>query len=257
MAHGETLAGVAIAPPQRLTIGIAVDTSPVAVAFAHLRVPKSQEPALARMATLDDAEERRLDEALRDSVPGYSIQALATQVREKSHIEDAPELVRLLAMLYAVRDRERVEPSDFLLEVERAARATNRPELVDPGVDWPSIRARIGRLLQSESLGVTAKAFDVLSEHERMFCGARVLTDMRPIFASSTNRPPQAFVLVHELRISYHEGDELKSVYIAMDSDDIRSLRDILARASEKEASLEVLSTKTAPLLKARSHERP
>jgi hypothetical protein len=52
------------------------------------------------------------------------------------------------------------------------------------------------------------------------------------------------------LRITYHEGDALKSFYLAMDTGDIESLRDVLDRADKKAKNLRpVLENAKVPYL--------
>jgi len=224
-----------------------------------LQVPESQEDALARLVHLEREQHVALSRALHEAKAGFSIVGLAHRVSEASGLDPRAvyDVVRLLAMLYRVRDREQVSPEEFLSEVERAAKETGRADLTETSIDWHDVRQRVAELLShTQSLGVTAKALDVLTEHERVFCDARVLTDIRPVFAPDVNQAPDALLLVHELRLSFHHGDEVEAIFIAMDSTDLRALRDVLERASKKEASLEALAGKTdVPVLKATSHE--
>jgi hypothetical protein len=229
------------------------------LARSILRVPKTQQAALGRLVTLDAEHHQALSRVLANLAPASSLKSFAEHVAEKMEFSsgEAFELVRVLANMYTVRDRERVAPAEFLNEVERAAKETEKPELLDPPGGWAAARERIGELLShTHSLGVTAKAHDVLQEHERLFCDARVLTDFRPVFAADIGQTPDALVLVHDLRISYHEQDgTLKTVFIAMDSDSVEELRQVLDRASSKEATLERLAAGTSvPVLKSKSH---
>jgi hypothetical protein len=226
------------------------------VARSLLRIPRTEESALARLLGLSSEQHADLSRALRESGPCLSIKGLADRVAEKIPTlpkHELRDLVRVLATLYTVRDREQADPAAFLTDIERAAKETRRDELGDK-VDWTIARTRLGELLSNNhSLGVTAKAVDVLREHERVFCDARILTDVRPVFAADVHQTPDATVLIHELRIAYHESGDLKAIYVAMDSSDVRSLRDALERAVAKEATLEKLSK--VPMLRIDSHE--
>jgi hypothetical protein len=105
-------------------------------------------------------------------------------------------------------------------------------------------------LLTADVFSIGAKALALMQEHERTFCQARIITDIRPVFGSEVSKPPRAVVVAHTLRISYHEGDERKDFYVALDSDDIESLRELLDRADAKARSLEdvIVSTKVPAL---------
>ena len=53
-------------------------------------------------------------------------------------------------------------------------------------------------------------------------------------------------MIIHNLDIHYHKDSEVhKDIYIAMDSNDIKELLDVLQRAQKKEEVLLALLTKT------------
>lgn len=89
------------------------------------------------------------------------------------------------------------------------------------------------------TLGVVAKAGNVLVDHERIFVDARILTDIRPIFHPDVSEAPNAAVVVHMLRITQRDIlAKRKTLYFALDGNDLRSLRDLLDRAIKKEETL-------------------
>jgi hypothetical protein len=172
------------------------------------------------------------------------------EIAEKTKLPEAEDVVRLLLTLYTLRDRDDIEPDDVLGDAEEDSKAAT-----GDAVDWQEVRQRVRELLSyTHSVGVTAKALDVRNEHERRFCEARVLTDVRPVFATNVRETPDAFILMHKLRIAYHQGRTIRSIYIAMDADDIQSLRDVLDRATAKEDTLGTLAEKSdVPVLRTRS----
>lgn len=228
------------------------------MARAFLRVPKSQAEPLARLLKLPESDASSLERALSDAKPSLSLKRLSDEVAGAAGLtpEATYELIRVLAMLYTTRDRAGAGLSEFLADVERAARETDRDDLQSPAIGWDRAKQRLERLLKLDgSLGVTAKALDVLTEHEKVFCDARVLTDVRPIFAADVEHSPDAFILVHKLRIAYHQDGALETTYIAMDASDVETLLAVLKRASSKEKSLESLAEKSGlPVLRAKSH---
>jgi hypothetical protein len=57
-------------------------------------------------------------------------------------------------------------------------------------------------LALDDTVGTAAKAGPVLTEHERIFEDARILTDVRPIFHPDLSEKPNAAVIVHMLRLT-------------------------------------------------------
>ncbi len=67
-----------------------------------------------------------------------------------------------------------------------------------------------------------------------------MLTDIRPVFGVRPEAP-QAAVIVHNLRIHYHQGGAHRDFLVTMDSQDIQDLIDTLERAKVKAENLKVV----------------
>ncbi len=105
--------------------------------------------------------------------------------------------------------------------------------------------SRLTELLEIEkSVGITSKASDVLTEHEHLFCGVRILTDIRPIFQDDLSSAPSEAVIIHTLKIAYHQDREHKEFYVAMDAGDIQKLKSAIERAELKDNSAKAMLDK-------------
>lgn len=85
---------------------------------------------------------------------------------------------------------------------------------------------------------LSAKAFDVQHEYEKLFASARILSDLRPVF-DQTGNEPIGTIAVHNLKLTYFEGGEYKHIFIALDKSDLAVLRKALDRAESKSAGME------------------
>ena len=121
-----------------------------------------------------------------------------------------------------------------------------------PDVEESAFCDRLVRLLQLEAISVASRAASLQQEQEHTFCNARILTDIRPVFGERTDQSPVGAVVLHTLKISYHHSRELKDFYVALDSDDVRTLQEVLSRAEEKAETLDSVldSAKIANLSK-------
>ena len=97
---------------------------------------------------------------------------------------------------------------------------------------------RLESLLSIESLQGAIKALDIITEHQKVFTGARILTDIRPVFTEDVKKTPLAAVIVHNLKLEYFESDENHELFIALDHDDLTKLIESLQRALEKDSTL-------------------
>ncbi len=64
------------------------------------------------------------------------------------------------------------------------------------------------------------------------------MTDIRPIFGPDPENEPESAVIVHTLKISYHEGRQIKEFFLALDPEQVDELIGVLERASLKSESL-------------------
>jgi hypothetical protein len=104
---------------------------------------------------------------------------------------------------------------------------------------WVIIEKHLSNILSlDQSLGVTSKALDLMTEQHNLFLDANVLTDIRPVFGPNADDTPLASTLFHTLKIHYHEDSSHKEIFIALDSIDLKKLQDVLQRAILKEVSL-------------------
>lgn len=197
--------------------------------MAELSIPEEQQPALNRIRTMPEESLRAFASAMERSpntVP--SVQGLSP---------DEAEMIQEAVMeLYRVREFFSMEPPAF---VEDMAESLQELEGF-PAAELPAFKERLTRLLTMDSVSIAAKAASLKLEYERRFCTARILTDARPIYGADPSQPPDAAMIMHVLRISYHDDtSDLREVFIAMDGDDVTTLRDLLDRAEKKAQSLQ------------------
>ena len=158
------------------------------------------------------------------------------QANQKLSPEKAQLLKDTVEMLYAVRAYNDVPLNEFINDILESLEFHKEiaPSAIEP------MRSKLARILDVSALRVAAKAALLHQEHERTFCTARIFTDVRPIYDNGAKVPPSGAIITHTLKISYHEseGGEIHDIFVAMGSDDIRELQDVLNRATDKAVSL-------------------
>lgn len=182
---------------------------------------------------------------------------------------DSPEPTNSLAALRQrvrtqVPETETVDPDLFLDALLGASSAriwknASSQEVAQAIVRFPDLdidpeqqdrlASRITTLLDSQSLATLSKGLDVLTEHERVYLKARLVTDLRPVYSSANVSDPAAIVLVHTLRLDVQESGQMKSLYVAMDESDLQQLRAVLDREADKTSGLKSKIPINLPLL--------
>jgi len=209
-----------------------------------LQLPERYEPYLAEFLSLTPRELATFLRTIREEEPDLAGSKLAATITDRLSIarKRVDQVIRLLAGLQAARENLGLSVEDFVAELRAAIEASGKPDLLPK--DWPSFQAAITEALSAESaLAISSKALDVMLDHERFFCSARVLTDLRPVFKSGAEQEPPAFVTIHTLKIVYHESDDKhREFFVALDRNDVKRLTDLLGRALKKEESLKALT---------------
>lgn len=194
-----------------------------------LKIPQEQLPALEKFRTIPLKSLQAFISALQsspDKIP--SVPELST--------EDAEQLKDAVTQLYSVRAYFDVDIPEFVSDIADALQEQFHIESTE------DFKNRLTALLTIDSISVSVKAQSLKAEYQRTFCTARIVTDVRPVYGSDISSIPSAAMIIHMLRISYHdESTQVREVYIAMDSDDVNALREILDRADVKAKSLEKL----------------
>jgi hypothetical protein len=214
-----------------------------------LRIPKEVYPGFESILRLDDDSANQiiasLSEAAYSPKPARviaSMQAIVNLVPS----EEVELISTVIASLYGVCNQPEQSLGEFANELVEVVERTN--ELQKPE-QWEREKAVnfFERALSVEgALSIAVKAIGVLNDHEHVFCEARVLTDLRPIFGSEVSSTPTSVVMIHNLKIVYQQGEDQKEFFVALDTNDIRALQIVLARAENKTISLKTVLEKAA-----------
>lgn len=207
-----------------------------------LQVPPDQAAILKKWLELPDDEIEKFSSALEQTEPQFNAQELAMAV--STHSTLPPQLILGIVQVLISAYRTVLPGGSFEDVLDSDVKpALGRAKTFSPGKEeeeWNRLRKFLLHALSLEStIGSTAKAGVVLTEHERIFDSARIVTDFRPIFHTNVSEKPNAGVIVHMLRITQRDARNKKiDAYYALDSNDLDALRKILDRAAEKENCL-------------------
>ena len=149
---------------------------------------------------------------------------------------DLKAMVRTVSSFVSAFERNSKTPQEFgadLLETIREEKPKYFP-LDKAGL----LETRLQKIFSAgRVISLTSKAFDVMTEQDRIYCGSRVLSDIRPVFLGAADSISAA-VVIHNLRLSYHQDGEHLEFSVAMNRDDLRALIQTLEKAEKKDQAL-------------------
>lgn len=98
---------------------------------------------------------------------------------------------------------------------------------------WGNVEAHFGEFLSLPIIRLVASAIDLSYEYANLFLGARILTDIRPIFDNDAAAIEGA-VVSYTLRLRFGSSEGHHELNIAMDHSDIKDLAVQCDRAIRK-----------------------
>jgi hypothetical protein len=207
---------------------------------ALLTIPPTHRPGIDALLSLPPGDVDQLVEVLSALSDAASPRAVAAHVA--AHMPSmsssiAESIVGALYSLYAVQNSMESASAELAEEVTAAAERTPLQKTVERAGREHAVQT-LSKLLGISRMAEKTKALDLLSEFDRNFHSARILTDIRPVFGDDPAKPPQEAYITHTLKITYHENRDTKNSFYALDSDDLRELGEAIERAEVKERSL-------------------
>jgi len=209
--------------------------------ISRLSIPKSDFPTLIDVLNLNESDFRKLLEAIREATSALSRLQLETQLAPSL---EAPrhklqDILRLFITLYRVQWEANMSTQRFVDAVIEAIQRNPEQSLASVGDKWDTYRHRLQALMQfDEPLGIIAKVAELTSASAQTLHDARIITDIRPVFKSDPSEAPAAALILHDLVITYHDDDRLKTFHVTLEDNDIQILRTLLDRAEAKGKTL-------------------
>lgn len=197
------------------------------------RILRRYREEIEKVRALSDESVRELVSALEDAPLTVSVEALVTElVSQVDTISrgDIEEILRTLLSLCVLRDQFGLSTLEAAEAIARTTEKSNE--------DRNHLRDRFVVLLGLDSLNLVAKSGALMFNQQRVFREAQILTDVRPVFGPDPEDPPTAAAIVHALKISYFENNELREFFVALDTNDVHEFSKVLDRANSKAKSL-------------------
>jgi hypothetical protein len=110
---------------------------------------------------------------------------------------------------------------------------------------WRGVEPAFSELIASKAIRLTASVIDLSYEYTNIWQGARILTDIRPIFNEDATVIDGA-VVSHAFRLRFDSVDGPHEMYVCLDESDIRALADQCERALQKSRTAGSMLTEKA-----------
>lgn len=201
-------------------------------------IPQPYIQGFEKIAKLDDSFFTAIEEGFKLTALVSSLSMLANKIAEVKKIDedDIEDIFTSIGSLIPfLKDSSLV--AELSEDIATVLTTTLKGKTKKPkGV----IKQRLSFLLNSQHIYYAAKASDLITESENVYIRARLVTDIRPVFDKDLKENVIAGMVIHHLHIHYQSKEEgpHNDIYISLDSNDIKSLKEHLIRAEDKEKAL-------------------
>lgn len=210
--------------------------------MAELTFPEEYRDGFVAIRALEEDQVRELVTALEDEPATFNRAELQRRLEAKTSVPsgDLASILDALISLYALRDSVDEELPVFVEVIGGMIDGSHIEELEFANEEERQhFEANLLQLLGIDSLDIAARASDILYERERTIHGKpRIFTDIRPIFEVGPEPSPRGAAIVHTLKISYHEDRRVRELFVALDTENVNELIDVLERANSKAEAL-------------------
>lgn len=203
--------------------------------MADTSVPQEHQDTLHRIATFPPDVADELQRAFEDEQTAVLAEDLKASVAQHVTKVDAAfvdPLIETLLWLYAGVTALSVSRDTIVANVTQSDDLDISDELREV------LAERLRRLLRTRAVTLAWKALDVLYANDNTFHGARITSEIRPVFDSDDLATPIAGMITHTLKIHYHDTRGHQDFFVTLDLVDIEVLQRALERAKKKQESL-------------------
>ncbi len=211
-----------------------------------LSIPDEDKEYLAELFSAKPESRDVFLKSIEDPVNISHLSDFAKQFQEKTGVnkETADEIMRILFTIYNAYDTSGESIEIFVSAFVDSFKEYVGKDIKDATVrDYQLYRDFFLKLLSlHNTLGVRAKAFRLMPEHQQLFIRSELYSDIRPIFRpDDPTVKPSAAVIVHSLKIVYRDSIGMKEIFIGLDDEDLHQLKTTIDRAISKHECLKLM----------------
>lgn len=205
----------------------------------HMTVPTRAVPTFELLAQVDQDVREAIVATLRAEPPALSVEALQRRVAEALGGGDsaqpvAQNVVRELFGMSRVVSSHGYEADDV------AATVAASPKLDLEDDERSGLHDFLSTVLASPAVQTLGKAVDLATEHDQLLHVARIVTDIRPIFAEVSDEPVGGLI-THRLRLSVWRAEGEREMEVVLTANQLEELGTSVDRARTKAQSLQRL----------------
>jgi len=214
--------------------------------MAKLTIPPKDREALVSLFLINQEKKKAFLEIIKDPENVPHADDFAKHFADTTGMDrkEADKAIYILFNLYDLYDRSGKNIEIILKDIIDFLKDTDKKEIKEASAHQIDLFKTFLRkvLTLDDTLGIRAKAYRVMLQHQNIFRRSEIYSDIRSIFRP--HRPdvkPSAAVIVHSLKIDYYEDYIRKAIYFGLSFNDLHQLKNTVERAIKKHESLKTV----------------
>jgi hypothetical protein len=204
------------------------------ISVARLNIPAGSREGLIKLLTLRAESFDQFIAGLQAQPATLDLPSQVTQTLTIPDVSkaDLDQIISAVLSVCLVRWMHNVSLDTLVKDLSEAIQSFN------PVGGSDESKQRLLRIMNVEPLAIASKALTIFTDYQRTLHGSKVLSDVRFVFRPEPEQEPYGAVIVHLLKLSYHEDGDHKEFFVAMDDTDVSRLKAVLIRAEKKARTL-------------------
>lgn len=198
------------------------------------KIPDYYKAGFEEYSKLSESIKLDLCNHIKEAPIGYSSDYLISYLKEKIAIDPTilTDIVESLFSVFSLKLENDLPLDVFVREFVDA--------LKEEGIFKENLENELIELLSiKESIFLTLKAYNLANDRGKILINTRIVTDIRPLFGINEESDDlKGNIITHNLKVSYKEDSQDKSIYFALDTDDLIKLKEEIIRAERKELTI-------------------
>ncbi len=204
-------------------------------------LPKRLIKATIKLFLLSESERTALLKALKEVPSSLSLKKYEKHLKETFDYDAASvrDYVRFFISTYNLNERKESH-SEIAKGVIEGLKELDIEDIQEASQeDFDNFYHFLLGILEShETVGLSAKGLQVVTQHDKILAFCEIHTDIRNIFSRDTSKEvPVAAAIVHTLKLHTHGSHDYEDLYVAMDYDSLIELKSVIERAEKKHES--------------------
>ena len=209
-----------------------------------MRIPQSELKVLKKFIKIPSEQQDLILQKFSEISPTVTLKSIETLIMKELNYEqkDSQKFIKFLLNFYINYFFFKGSIEEFNEEVIIPSFILDKSKIKIEEKDFNKIKSITEKILSlDKTIGIISKISYLSDENPNHYLKSHLITDLRYIFYSEPTEIPDYALIKHTLKLNYFSNKKLQEIFITLDNEDLKELKQNIERAIEKEKTLREL----------------